>query len=121
METETLEANKQTLDVLKSHLDFNPDDARALYLGAGALIFANKPGEALQWTEKAISINPNEIVVLYNATFIYSLLGKIDLALDYFDKAIEAGYASRNWIDNDTDLDNIRSHPRFQTILNKMK
>jgi len=121
METEMLEANKQTLDVLKNHLDFNPDDARALYLGAGALIFANKPEEALQWTEKAISINPNEIVVLYNATCIYSLLGKIDLALDYFNKAIEAGYASRNWIDNDTDLDNIRNLPRFQTILKKME
>lgn len=121
METEMLEANKQTLQVLKNHIDFNPDDARALYLGAGALIKANEPEEALEWIEKAVLINPNEISVLYNATCIYSLLGKIDLALEYFDKAIEAGFASRNWLDNDTDLDNIRNLPRFQTILMKMK
>lgn len=121
MNVEMFKANKQTLAVLKNHIDFNPDDSRALYLGAGALIIANNPEEALEWIEKAVLINPNDISVLYNATCIYSLLGKIDLALDYFDKTIEAGFASRNWLDNDTDLDNIRNLPRFQTILKKME
>ena len=58
--------------------------------------------------------------VLYNAACIYSLLGKIDEALDFFEKAIETGFASRKWIESDSDLDPIRNHPRFQKALKKM-
>ncbi len=42
-------------------------------------------------------------------------------ALDYFEKAIEAGYASMEWIDNDSDLDPIRDHPRFQKAIKNLK
>jgi adenylate cyclase len=74
----------------------------------------------LQWVKKAISINPDEASVLYNATCIYSLLGKFDEALDYFEKAIKAGFASREWIESDSDLDPIRNHPRFKKALKKL-
>ncbi|MCH7774507.1 MAG: tetratricopeptide repeat protein, partial [Bacteroidetes bacterium] len=120
LETEGKKANQRALEVFRKHIDLNPDDARALYLGAGALIRADDPEEALEWVKKAISINPDETSVLYNATCIYSLLGKFDEALDYFEKAIEAGFASREWIDNDSDLDPIRNHPRFQKALKKL-
>jgi len=70
--------------------------------------------------EKAVSIDPQETAVLYNAACIYSLLGKSEEALDYFEKTIEAGYSSREWIDNDSDLDPIRNHPRFQKALKKL-
>ena len=114
---EMRKANEQALIVVRRHLDLNPDDARALYLGAGTLIIAGKPEEALEWVKKAVILEPDEIAVLYNATCIYSLLGMIEEALDYFEKAIDAGFASREWIDNDSDLDPIRDHPRFQKAL----
>ena len=120
METEMKMANERALEVVRKHLDLYPDDTRALYLGAGSLIRADKQDEAIQWLEKAVSINPNEIAVLYNAACIHSILGKLDKALDYFEQAIEAGYASREWIDNDSDLDPIRNYPRFQKILKKL-
>jgi tetratricopeptide (TPR) repeat protein len=120
LETETEKANQRALDVVRKHLDLNPDDARALYLGAGSLIRADEPEEALQWVERAVSIDPHETVVLYNAACVYSLLGKFEQALDYFEKTIEAGYASREWIDNDSDFDPIRDHPRFQKAFKKL-
>ena len=120
LKTETEKANKRAIDVVRKHLDLNPDDARALYLGAGSLIRADEPEEAEQWMERAISIDPNETAVLYNAACIYSLLGKVDKALDYFENAIIAGYASREWIENDSDFDPIRNHPRFQIALKKL-
>jgi len=116
-EEEWKKANEHAIDIVRSHLDLNPDDARALYLGAGNLIQADEPEEALQWLKKAVSIDPNETSVLYNATCIYSLLGMIDEALNYFEQTIESGYTSREWIDNDSDLDPIRDHPRFQKAL----
>jgi len=120
MENEMQKANQRALEVFRKHIDLNPDDARALYLGARALIRADDPVGALRWVKKAISINPDETSVLYNATCIYSLLGKFDEALDYFEKAIEAGFASREWIESDSDLDPIRNHPRFQKALKKL-
>ncbi len=75
----------------------------------------------MEWVKKAISINPDETAVLYNAACIYSLLGKFDKALDYFEKAIEAGFASREGIESDSDLDPIRNHPRFQKALKKLE
>jgi len=120
METEMKKANQRALEVVRKHLDLYPDDPRALYLGALPLIRADKQDEALQWLEKAVSINPNEKFVLYNAACIYSKSGNSDKALDYFEQAIESGYSSREWIDNDSDLDPIRDHPRFQNILKKL-
>jgi serine/threonine protein kinase/tetratricopeptide (TPR) repeat protein len=120
LENETKKANLRALDVVRKHLDLNPDDARALCLGAGALIRTDELEEALQWIERAVSINPHETAVLYNATCIYSLLGKSEEALGYFEKTIESGYASREWINNDSDLDPIRGHPRFQKALKKL-
>ncbi len=42
------------------------------------------------------------------------------MALDYFEKAVDSGYASREWIENDSDFDPIRDHPRFKKILGKL-
>jgi len=120
LKTKIERANQRALEVVRKHLELNPDDARALYLGAGALITADEPEEAEQWVEKAVSIDPHETAVLYNAACIYSELGKVDVALDYFEKTIESGYASREWIDNDSDLDPIRNYPRFQKALEKL-
>ena len=121
LETETKKANQRALDVVRKHLDLNPDDARALYLGAGALIRADEPEEALLWVQRAVAIDPHDTAVLYNAACNYSLLGKIEEALEYFEKAMNSGFASREWIDNDSDLDPIRDHPRFQEALKKLK
>ena len=120
MEEEWKKANENALKVTRTHLELNPDDARALYLGAGNLVQKGEHEEALRWVEKAVSIDPNETAVLYNATCIYSMLGMEDKALDYFERTISSGYASREWIENDTDLDPIREHPRFQTALKKL-
>ena len=120
MKTEMKKANQRALELVRKHLDLYPDDARAYYLGAIILIEEDERQEALKWLEKAVAIAPNETKVLYNAACIYSLLGEVDTALNYFEKAVDSGYASREWIENDTDFDPIRDHPRFQEILKKL-
>jgi adenylate cyclase len=59
--------------------------------------------------------------VLYNAACVYSLLGNIDIGIDYLDRAVTSGFAFREWIENDSDLDNIRDDPRFQEIVDRIK
>jgi len=120
MTTEMHKANLRALKLVRKHLEMYPDDARAYYLGAIILVEEDEDEEALDWMAKAISIEPNETKVLYNAACIYSLLGELDLALEYFEKAVKSGYASREWIENDTDFDQIRDHPRFKKILEEL-
>ncbi len=118
---EAKRANIRGLEVVKRHIDINPEDSRAMYLYAQSLIRVGKGEEALSWVNKAILLDPDEPALLYNVACIYSLLGEVDEALDYLEQTIALGYASREWIDHDSDLDPIRNLPRFKKILEKMR
>jgi tetratricopeptide (TPR) repeat protein len=121
LKEEAVEANIGAVEVFKKYLELNPDDTRALNLGALVLLKADDIEKAVEWMERSVSLDPEETAVLYNAACFYSRMGKIEKALDYFEKTIESGYASREWIDTDSDFDAIRNHPRFQAIMKKLK
>ena len=56
----------------------------------------------------------------YNLACIYSLMGEnLHKAVDYFEKSIVSGYKDLEHINEDTDLDNIRSMPSFKTVCEK--
>ncbi len=121
LEKEAREANARAVEVFKKHLELNPDDSRALVLGSFALLRSNDEETAVEWMERAISLDPEEISVLYNAACLYSRMGKVEEALNYFEEAIDSGYSSKEWIENDSDFDPIRNHPRFKEIMKKLK
>ncbi|WP_299878576.1 tetratricopeptide repeat protein [uncultured Cocleimonas sp.] len=107
---------KRCIKVVKNHLLLNPGDSRALYLGAQVLIRAGEKEEAVNWMGKSLTIDPDEPSVYYNAACLSSLMGNIEDAIKYFEFAIGAGYVSKEWIENDSDLDLIRDHPKFIEI-----
>jgi hypothetical protein len=41
--------------------------------------------------------------------------------VDYFEKSVHSGFAHREWIEHDVDLNAIREHPRFQAVLETME
>jgi len=110
----------RAIDLVEKHLRLNPDDTRALSLGGTILIRLGEMEKAINWGKRAQAIDPDEPVVQYNMACIYSLAGKIEQALDCFEKAIQIGYASPEWAENDIDLDPIRDQPRFQKALKKL-
>lgn len=112
---------KDTIQVLEKHLKWNPDDARAYHLGAGTLVVLGKTDRAKRWLQRAIEIDPDDPIVLYNVACNLSTLKEIDTALDYLAKAIETGTVSLAWMSNDEDLANLRSHPRFEQLLQKLE
>ena len=107
-------------EAIKRHLADNPDDARALYLGAANLMDLGEKEKGLDWAKRALALDPDDPRVLYNLACIHCDAGSYEEAVDYFVSAIDAGYASREWIDKDSDLDPIREHPRFQAALAKL-
>jgi TolB-like protein len=102
------------------HLELNPDDSRAHYLGAQALIQTGQRDKALQWARKALSGNDSDSMVLYNVACVYSLGELVDEAIACLEKAVENGFGHKEWLAHDSDLDSIRNDPRFLALLKRL-
>ena len=111
---------RKALEIVEKHVEIHPDDARALYMGAGALTVIGERQRALDWTRRALAIEPDDPGVLYNIACNYSQLGRPEEALDCLEKAIQNGFGFKQWIEHDSDLEPIRNHPRFATVLKRL-
>lgn len=105
------------LKAVEKHLEWNPDDARALHLGAGSLLLTGDLERADSWLRRAIEIDPRDSVVLYNVACNYAIMNKTEEALDYLEQAIEHGTVSASWMINDEDLVSLHDLPRYRKML----
>ena len=119
-ETDARKAYQHCVKAAQKQLELHPDDGRALYLGANALCALGESEEGLQWAERAQVMNPDEPLTLYNVACIYSIQGELDKAADCLERSIENGYAGKDWLENDADLNPLRDHPRYQALLKKL-
>jgi TolB-like protein/Flp pilus assembly protein TadD/tRNA A-37 threonylcarbamoyl transferase component Bud32 len=113
-------AIRRGLKIAERHLEFNPDDDRALYLGANALVQLGERQKGLDWAARALAVDPEDSGVLYNLACVYALAGDIEGALGHLDKAIRNGFGHREWLENDPDLVSLRADPRFEALLKKL-
>jgi serine/threonine protein kinase/tetratricopeptide (TPR) repeat protein len=114
---EATAAYGRALTAIDRHLELTPGDARALTLGAGCLGRLGRVDEARQWNTRALSIDPEDPVVVYAAACVWAILGMPDDALDALAKALEVGFGNRKWILNDPDFESLRDHPRFRELV----
>jgi TolB-like protein/Flp pilus assembly protein TadD len=113
-------ARRRCLEIVERHLSLHPDDARALYLGAGILCQLGNRARGVEWAERSLAMDPNDSTILYNVACVYAGIGEIERAIDCLEKSITSGMGQREWIENDTDLDPLRNHPRFQALLKRL-
>jgi serine/threonine protein kinase/Flp pilus assembly protein TadD len=108
---------KRALQLVEKYSESHPDDARALYLGAGILARIGEHEKSYDWARRAIAIDPEETSILYNVGCVYALLGKTDDAIACVAKVTEHGTFYKNWAAKDSDLDSLRSDPRFHALI----
>jgi tetratricopeptide (TPR) repeat protein len=53
---------------------------------------------------------------MYNLACTYSLMGDVDSGLKWLERSVNAGFDSTHKLQNDSDLANLQSHPRFRQI-----
>jgi Flp pilus assembly protein TadD len=106
--------------LVKKHIKLNPDDVRALVLGAHALMEVGEAEIANEWAKRALEKSPDDRGVLYNLGCFYSLSGEKGTAIDCLEKAAAVGRVTREWIEHDSDLDPIREDPRYLALLEKL-
>ncbi len=118
---DALAAHERSLAAIKRQLESNPDDVRAIYMGSGDLLALGRTEEALSWGERALAIDPHDQATLYNVACLYSNARRIQRAVDLLEQAVDAGFAQKQWIEHDGDLDPLRNEPRFKALLKRMK
>jgi serine/threonine protein kinase/tetratricopeptide (TPR) repeat protein len=102
--------------ILKS----DPHNARAMYMAANGLVALGESERGRLWAEKARAIEPEEPMLLYNVACIYSLLGMLSDSLDCLERAVRNGLTQKGWFEHDSNLDAVRSHPRFHALMQSL-
>jgi len=90
-------------------------------MGANGLVTLGEKKEGQAWLERALALDPEDSMLQYNAGCIYSLLDMTKEALDCLEKSVAGGLTQYSWYANDSNLDPIRSHPRFKKLLARLE
>jgi len=105
---------------INKRLEMHPDDSRAVYLKSATLIELGQHDEGIKWANKAFETDPRDPYIVYGVACSYSRVGRIEEAIDFFEKSVLCGFAHKDWIEHDDDLDPLRDHPRFKAIVDGM-
>jgi adenylate cyclase len=109
--------SREGLDRARRHLELHPDDYRAMYLAAGALLALGEEAEARAMMDRAVALGGEESGLFYNAACFYARLGELERAMDWLERSPVGRLPGREWMENDNDLAGLRSHPRFLALL----
>jgi tetratricopeptide (TPR) repeat protein len=89
-------------------------------MGANGMVALGEYERGLEWARQALSIDPDEPMVLYNVACIQSLAHQYDDALDTLEKAVKNGLTHKGWLEHDSNLDPLRRNPRFKRLLKQL-
>ena len=102
-------------------LALNPNDGRALSLGATYLFEEGQTERAIAWSERALKLYPNDMSALGNGACLQARLGNADRAIALLERVSALGWGQRDWLERDPDYDSLRGDPRFQSLLTTFK
>ena len=114
---EEMKARLSSLDLIQRHLEMNPHDTRALYVGANQLCNVGELDKGLELAERALGQDEKEPVVLYNVACFYAMKGDHERSLELLERAIDNGWGDLAWLETDSDLDTLRDDDRFKAML----
>lgn len=99
----------------------NPDFVDALNPLGDAYTKRGLYEKGLNVDLKLSNFLPLDPTVHYNLACSYSLLRKIDLAINTLEKAIKLGYSDFKWMGKDPDLENVRKDKRYSDLINPVR
>jgi serine/threonine protein kinase/Tfp pilus assembly protein PilF len=117
---EAMMSYQRQVGLIDVHLGLNPDDPRACVLGAIVHAILGDKERAIEFTKRAMQVDPEDPMLLYNVCCTYARLGMPDESLNALEHAVEKGWGDRSWLEHDSDLDSIRELPRYKAIVQAM-
>ena len=117
----SIEIRQRGVMIAENQLKINPGDTRALYMGANGLIGLGETEDGLKWLQRALTLDPDDAMLLYNAGCIYAMCGMAEEALNCLEKSANSGLTQKDWYIHDSNLDSLRDLNRFKEIIARMK
>ena len=117
-------AAQMTVERTEKAIAKDPSNSAVLASGAGALAAIGEDQRAKEWIDRALLLDPDNIIMRYNlgcalATDLKDADRAIEVLEPYFDKTVSATHIRH--ADVDPDLDSVRDHPRFNEMLSAAK
>ena len=117
-----IRASRMALARIEKVIIAEPDHGRALGYGACLLAALGEPDRAKEWIERGTLVDPNNTTQQFNCVCALIRLNDNEAALDLLANVIDkASTGLLVWLENDTDLDPVRGHPRFVQLFNRSK
>ena len=77
--------------------------------------------EGLKVDEQLAKLRPDDSLVHYNLACSYSLTSQFEEALAALHRALDLGYRDFKWMSRDPDLKNLRTHPGYRKVRERIK
>ena len=121
MRAEAEATSREAMARRQQELEQKPDHTVAAWTGAIAAAFLGERKLALAWAKRALAIDPDDHLTLYNVACTYALLGLIEESIDILERAMPGASSHRiAWMRQDTDLWALRDHPRYVALLRQL-
>ena len=109
----------ETIAAVDKALQLSGRGSVALSIGGAVLAHFGRDNEARKLLRELQDRAESEYVFPTLLALIYAKLGETDLAIDYYEKAVEERSMIASWL-RDPLLDGIRSEPRFSKLFERM-
>lgn len=115
---------RMTIERAEKALAKDPANAPALASGSSALAALGEPDRAMDWLERALLLDPDNILMRYNLACaltvdLHDNDRAIEVMRDYFERTVSPTHIRH--ADADPDLDRLRTDPRFTKMLHDAK
>jgi len=98
----------------------DPNYEEALQILADDYTRRGRIEDGLEVDIRLAELCPDNPLVFYNLACSYSLLGRISEAAKAMNDALDLGYCDIEWMEQDPDLERLRTHYLFQAILKRV-
>lgn len=100
----------------ETHLREVPEDARSRSLLAALYTEVGRTEDSKREATMAMTLRPNDPVILYNAACTFCLMKHRGDAMDALSKAWRSGYRDTDWVRGDPDLAILHDEPEFERL-----
>ena len=108
---------RMAVERAERELTLHPENPRPAYLGGICLVALGDHDRAREWLSRAMAIDPDDILTQYNVACGYARLGDFEPAFDLLERLLpHANHETKSWVKVDSDLDALRSLPRYQKL-----
>jgi adenylate cyclase len=106
------------LERAERELNLHPENSGPAQYGALALAHLGERDRARDWAARTLAIDPDDLLAKYIIACVYSQLGDLETAIELLEQVLpHRSREQTRWFMNDSDLNPIRSHPRYQNLL----